>query len=203
VRTLPLAPVLLFVGLARAGVLGWWTVPAVVIGSVLPMVVPPSIPGAVAIGALPAFAAIAVAGARRVGRARSDPLRPTSVSEPASSAGSATEVGRRGSDRARPTSRAPATAIAAKAGRAPIAKAPGIDGGTAIGSTLPITTAGTVHQPSTPARARPTNSSGAPRRLLLGSDAQALATASLLRRPDEADGQVASAAEADVVPTAC
>ena len=69
-RTLPLALVLLFVGLARAGVLGWWTVPAVVIGSVLPMVVPPSIPGAVAIGALPAFAAIAVAGARLVGRAR-------------------------------------------------------------------------------------------------------------------------------------
>lgn len=67
---LPLALVLLFVGLARAGVLGWWTVPAVVIGTVLPAFVPPSIPGAFAIGALPAFAAIGVAGARLVARAR-------------------------------------------------------------------------------------------------------------------------------------
>jgi hypothetical protein len=67
---LPLALVVLFVGLARAGVLGWWTVPAVLVGSVLPAVVPASIPGSFAIGSLPAFAALAVAGLRLLGRAR-------------------------------------------------------------------------------------------------------------------------------------
>lgn len=44
---------------------------------------------------------------------------------------------------------------------------------------------------------------GVPRRVLLGSDAQALVSASLRRRLDEAEAQVASAAEADVVPAAC
>ena len=43
---------------------------------------------------------------------------------------------------------------------------------------------------------------GVPRRVLLGSDAQALVSASLRRRLDEAEAQVASAAEADVVPAA-
>jgi hypothetical protein len=49
----------------------------------------------------------------------------------------------------------------------------------------------------------PLASTGVPRRVLLGSDAQALVSASLRRRLDEAEAQVASAAEADVVPAAC
>ena len=51
-------------------------------------------------------------------------------------------------------------------------------------------------------RARPPPT-GVPRRVLLGSDAQALVSAALRRRLDEAEAQVASAAEADVVPAAC
>ncbi|GAA2362920.1 hypothetical protein [Dactylosporangium salmoneum] len=64
-----LALVLTFVGLARAGVVGWWTVPAVVLGYVGLLFMPYDTPILPAVGTLPMLAAVAFAGRRVLGRA--------------------------------------------------------------------------------------------------------------------------------------
>jgi hypothetical protein len=64
------ALVVLFTGLARAGVVGWWTVPALVLGTAGLMFLPYSVPILPAIGTLPLLAALAFAGLRTIRRAR-------------------------------------------------------------------------------------------------------------------------------------
>ncbi|MEV6926228.1 hypothetical protein AB0M46_17265 [Dactylosporangium sp. NPDC051485] len=64
-----LALVLTFVGLARAGVVGWWTVPAVVLGYAGLLFMPYDTPVLPAVGTLPMLAAVAFAGRRVLGRA--------------------------------------------------------------------------------------------------------------------------------------
>ena len=65
-----LGAVLLLVGLARAGVLGWWTIPALVGGFVGMMLVPWDLPHLGAGAILIAFAPFAYVGARLLQRGR-------------------------------------------------------------------------------------------------------------------------------------
>ncbi|MER7009437.1 hypothetical protein ABT297_41205 [Dactylosporangium sp. NPDC000555] len=57
-------------GLSRAGVVGWWTVPAVVLGYAGLLFMPYDTPVLPAVGTLPMLAAMAFAGRRVLGRAR-------------------------------------------------------------------------------------------------------------------------------------
>jgi len=65
-----LALLLTFAGLARAGVLGWWTVPAVVAGYAGLLFMPYDMPILPAVGTLPMLAVVALAGRRVLGRSR-------------------------------------------------------------------------------------------------------------------------------------
>ncbi|MFG2039900.1 hypothetical protein [Dactylosporangium sp. NPDC048998] len=65
-----LALLLTFAGLSRAGVVGWWTVPAVVVGYAGLLFMPYDTPILPAVGTLPMLAAMAFAGRRVLGRAR-------------------------------------------------------------------------------------------------------------------------------------
>ena len=65
-----LGPVLVFVGLARAGVLGWWTIPVFVGGVVGLMFIPIQMIVVVALGVLVGFSPIAFVGIRLLQRAR-------------------------------------------------------------------------------------------------------------------------------------
>ncbi|WP_432985519.1 hypothetical protein [Dactylosporangium sp. CA-233914] len=65
-----LALIVTFVGLARAGVLGWWTVPAVVLGYVGLLFMPYDIPILPAVGTVPMLAVLVAAGFRVIGRTR-------------------------------------------------------------------------------------------------------------------------------------
>lgn len=65
-----LALVVTFVGLARAGVLGWWTVPAVIVGYAGLLFLPYSTPMLPALGVVPMLAVMAAAGWRVLARAR-------------------------------------------------------------------------------------------------------------------------------------
>jgi hypothetical protein len=63
-----LALLLTFVGLSRAGVVGWWTVPAVVLGYAGLLFLPYDTPILPAVGTLPLLGAMAFAGVRVLGR---------------------------------------------------------------------------------------------------------------------------------------
>ena len=65
-----LALLVTFIGLARAGVLGWWTVPAIVVGYAGMLFLPYSQPILPAIGVLPMLAVMVAAGRRVILRAR-------------------------------------------------------------------------------------------------------------------------------------
>lgn len=65
-----LGPVLVFVGLARAGVLGWWTIPVFVGGVLGLMFIPIQMIVVVALGVLVGFSPIAFVGLRLLQRAR-------------------------------------------------------------------------------------------------------------------------------------
>ncbi|NJC70048.1 hypothetical protein HC031_10050 [Planosporangium thailandense] len=65
-----IGPVLVLVGLARAGVVRWWTVPLLVAGVIGLMVIPPSLPQVTAAAVLVGFSPLALIGARLVGRYR-------------------------------------------------------------------------------------------------------------------------------------
>jgi hypothetical protein len=65
-----LGPVLVFVGLARAGVLGWWTLPVFVGGVAALMFIPVQMVVVVALGVLVGFSPIAFVGLRLLQRAR-------------------------------------------------------------------------------------------------------------------------------------
>jgi hypothetical protein len=59
-----------FVGLARAGVVGWWTVPAIIAGYAGMLFLPYSTPILPAVGAVPMLAVLALAGWRTIARTR-------------------------------------------------------------------------------------------------------------------------------------
>jgi hypothetical protein len=65
-----LGPVLVFIGLARAGVLGWWTLPVFVGGVAGLMVIPVQMVVVVALAVLVGFSPIAFVGLRLLQRAR-------------------------------------------------------------------------------------------------------------------------------------
>ncbi|GAA0725258.1 hypothetical protein Drose_22420 [Dactylosporangium roseum] len=65
-----LALVVTFAGLARAGVLGWWTVPAVVLGYAGMLLLPYDTPILPAVGAIPMLVPMAAAGIRLIARTR-------------------------------------------------------------------------------------------------------------------------------------
>ncbi|MGI5239436.1 hypothetical protein [Dactylosporangium sp. CA-139066] len=65
-----LALVLTFVGLSRAGVIGWWSVPAVVLGYAGLLFMPYDTPILPAVGTLPMLAVMVFAGTRVLGRLR-------------------------------------------------------------------------------------------------------------------------------------
>ncbi|WP_433060837.1 hypothetical protein [Dactylosporangium sp. CS-033363] len=65
-----LALLVTFVGLARAGVVGWWSVPAIVAGYAGMLLLPYDTPILPAAGALPMLGTLAFAGWRVLGRAR-------------------------------------------------------------------------------------------------------------------------------------
>ena len=65
-----LALLVTFIGLARAGVVGWWTVPAIIIGYAGMLFLPYSTPILPALGALPMLAVLALAGWRTIVRVR-------------------------------------------------------------------------------------------------------------------------------------
>ncbi|HTJ36060.1 MAG TPA: hypothetical protein VL738_22805 [Dactylosporangium sp.] len=76
-----LALLLTFVGLSRAGVVGWWTVPAIVAGYAGLLFMPYDTPVLPAVGTLPMLATLAFAGTRVLGRARvAEPAEPYTVS---------------------------------------------------------------------------------------------------------------------------
>ncbi|WP_395245546.1 hypothetical protein ACGGZK_06955 [Agromyces sp. MMS24-K17] len=58
------------IGLLRAGVMGWWTIPAVVAGQVGMLFLPYSMPLLPALGVTPLLAVLVVAGLRVLGRVR-------------------------------------------------------------------------------------------------------------------------------------
>lgn len=58
------------IGLVRAGVLGWWSIPAIVAGYAGMLFLPYSMPLLPALGTLPMLAVLVVAGARVFGRVR-------------------------------------------------------------------------------------------------------------------------------------
>ncbi|WP_203994512.1 hypothetical protein [Virgisporangium aurantiacum] len=59
-----------FAGLARAGVLGWWTLPAIVAGYAGLLMLPYDVPILPALGTVPMLAVLGAAGARVISRAR-------------------------------------------------------------------------------------------------------------------------------------
>jgi hypothetical protein len=65
-----LALLVTFIGLARAGVLGWWTVPAIVVGYAGMLMLPYSQPILPALGVLPMLAVMVAAGLRVIARTR-------------------------------------------------------------------------------------------------------------------------------------
>jgi hypothetical protein len=65
-----LALVITFVGVARAGVLGWWTIPAIVVGYAGMLFLPYDTPILPALGAVPMLAVLAAAGVRVIARTR-------------------------------------------------------------------------------------------------------------------------------------
>ncbi|WP_433086865.1 hypothetical protein ACQP1P_14335 [Dactylosporangium sp. CA-052675] len=65
-----LALLVTFIGLARAGVVGWWAVPAVVVGYAGMLFMPYDTPILPAVGTLPMLAAMGFAGWRVLGRSR-------------------------------------------------------------------------------------------------------------------------------------
>ena len=65
-----LALLITFVGLARAGVVGWWTIPAIVVGYAGMLFLPYSTPILPAVGAVPMLAVLALAGWRTIARTR-------------------------------------------------------------------------------------------------------------------------------------
>ncbi|GAA1059173.1 hypothetical protein [Agromyces bracchium] len=60
------------IGLARAGVIGWWSIPALVAGYAGMLFLPYSIPILPALGTLPMLAVLVLAGVRVLGRVRAD-----------------------------------------------------------------------------------------------------------------------------------
>ncbi|MET7397482.1 hypothetical protein ABZS66_28740 [Dactylosporangium sp. NPDC005572] len=69
-----LALLLTFAGLARAGVLGWWTVPAIVAGYAGLLLLPYDTPILPAVGTIPMLAVLVTAGLRTFARARLRPV---------------------------------------------------------------------------------------------------------------------------------
>jgi hypothetical protein len=65
-----LALLLTFAGLARAGVIGWWSLGAIVLGYAGLLFMPYDTPILPAVGTLPMLAVMAVAGLRVVNRTR-------------------------------------------------------------------------------------------------------------------------------------
>ncbi|MGW3346736.1 hypothetical protein ACWDA3_25775 [Nonomuraea rubra] len=65
-----LGPVLVLVGLIRAGVIRWWTVPVYIAGVAGLMVIPADLPLATAAAVLVGFSPLALVGLRLVGRYR-------------------------------------------------------------------------------------------------------------------------------------
>ncbi|WP_248959698.1 hypothetical protein [Sphaerisporangium perillae] len=65
-----LALLITFVGLARAGVLGWWTVPSIVLGYAGLLFMPYDLPILPAVGTIPMLAVLAAAGLRLISRTR-------------------------------------------------------------------------------------------------------------------------------------
>ncbi len=68
--------IMAYVGLARAGVVGWWSIPAIVAGYAGMLFLPYSIPILPALGVLPLMVVLGVTGWRVLGRVRAD-RRPT------------------------------------------------------------------------------------------------------------------------------
>ncbi|MDL9979064.1 hypothetical protein [Microbacterium candidum] len=62
--------VLSAIGLVRAGVVGWWTIPAVIVGQLGLLFLPYSMPILPALGTLPMLAVLVVGGLRVLGRVR-------------------------------------------------------------------------------------------------------------------------------------
>jgi hypothetical protein len=69
-----LGPVLALVGLIRAGVVRWWTVPLLIAGVAGLIAIPDSLPQLTAAAVLVGFSPIALIGLRLVGRYRAGTL---------------------------------------------------------------------------------------------------------------------------------